>query len=210
MLTLGNKLNRLYSIHVPFMGRFCDISLIFNKSNSFLAFNLDQCNYIKSRKGELHSTIYQDLSKSEFAMTFLDIRNYKSKNLDIKMQFHNILSDHQGHVHYETNETIKLAKIQTQKGSFDSCLYIYIFRYTDFDDNFLYCLAERQHIDVALDKKIVRTSAIQLASNDCYEDMALIVENANRQFINERVTVDSAISNVFETRKNIKASLSTH
>lgn len=204
MFTLGTKLNRLYSMYLPFMDSFCEISIIFNKSNSFIGFNLDQKNYMKSRNNELHSNIYQDLSKSEFATSFLDIRNYKSKNLDIKMQFHNILPQFKDSIHYETNETVKLSKVQTKNGCYESCLYIYGFRYTNFGENFLYCLAERQHIDIVLDKKIVRTSAIQLCSNEVYEDMAKIIETTNREYISDTVDVESAVSHAFISRKNIK------
>ena len=207
MFTLGNKLNRSYDLYVPFMDSNCEISIIFNKSNSFLGFNLDHKNYIKSRNNELHSSIYQDLNKSVFATSFLDIRNFRSKTLDIKQQFHNILPDYRDTIHYETNETIKLSKVTTKKGDFESCLYVYIFRYTNFDNNFLYCLAERQHIDSVLDKKIVRTCAIQLASNECYEDMASIVESVNRKYVKESSDVDSVISNAFTSRKNIKGEL---
>jgi hypothetical protein len=182
----------------------CGITFMFNKSTAFIGFNLDQQNYIKSRNNKIKSTIYQDLSQSEFATSFLDIRNFRSKNLDIKQQFHNILPEFRDLIHYETNETVKLSKIQTSKGKFESCLYIYIFRYTNFGDDFLYCLAERQHIDVALDKKLVRTSAIQICTNEVYEDLTLIVENANRTYTDKRTDVDSAFSNVFTPRKNIK------
>jgi hypothetical protein len=185
------------------MNDHCGITVIFNKSNSFIGFNVDQKNYIKSRNGELKSTIYQDLDKSEFATSFLDIRNFRSKNLDIKQQFYNILPEFKDSIHYETNETVKLAKIQTDRGEFESCLYIYVFRYTDFGNDFLYCLVERQHIDVVLNKKIVRTGAIQLCSNDTYEDLTNMVENVNRKYVDRSVDVDSAFSNIFTPRKNI-------
>jgi hypothetical protein len=162
---------------------------------------------VRSRNNEIHSAIYQDLNKSEFATSFLDIRNFKSKTLDIKQQFHNILPDYKDKIHYETNETIKLSKVQTQKGNFESCIYIYIFRYTDFGNSFLYCLAERQHIDVVLDKKIVRTCAIQLCSNESYDDMATIIESVNRKYVKESSDVDTALTNVFQNRKNIKSDL---
>jgi len=197
MLVLGTKLNRLYTLYLPFMDSFCEISVIFNKSNSFIGFNLDQKNYVRSRNNEFRSIIYQDLDKSEFATSFLDIRNFKTRNLDIKMQFHNILPIYRDRVQYETNETIKLSKVQTKRGVYESCLYIYVFRYVDFGNNFLYCLAERQHIDIVLDKKIVRTGAIQLCSNEAFEDMAKIVETSNRNFLTASESVDSAISSVF-------------
>lgn len=197
MFVLGTKLNRLYTLYLPFMDSFCEISVIFNKSNSFIGFNLDQKNYVRSRNNEFRSIIYQDLDKSEFATSFLDIRNFKTRNLDIKMQFHNILPIYRDRVQYETNETIKLSKVQTKRGVYESCLYIYVFRYVDFGNNFLYCLAERQHIDIVLDKKIVRTGAIQLCSNEAFEDMAKIVETSNRNFLTASESVDSAISSVF-------------
>ena len=203
MFTLGTKLNRLYSMYLPFMDSFCEISVVFNKSNSFIGFNLDQKNYLRSRNNELRSIIYQDIDKSEFATSFLDIRNFKSKNLDIRMQFHNILPQYKDIVQYETNETIKLSKVQTKRGIYESCLFIYVFRYVDFGNNFLYCLAERQHIDVILDKKIVRTGAIQICSNEVFEDMTKIVETSNRNFLNDSVSVDNAITSVFNNnRKN--------
>jgi len=207
MFTLGNKLNRSYTIHIPFADSYCEISIMFNKANSFIGFNLDQHNYIKSRNGEIHSSIYQDLDRSEFAVSFLDIRNVRSQNLDIKRQFHNILPSYADKIHYETNETLKLSKVQTQKGNcFESCLYVYVFRYTDFENNFVYCLAERHHIDVILDKKIVRTCAIQLATNEVYEDIAKLVESVNRKYI-EDATVEKTIGDVFSTKKNINMDL---
>jgi len=132
----------------------------------------------------------------------LDIRDYRSKNLDIKQQFNNILPDFKDKIHYETNETVKLSKITTPKGKLESCLYIYVFRITDFGNNFLYCLAERQHIDVVLDKKIVRTASIQISSNECNEDLTSMIELTNRQLV-QAESVDS-IRDIFSDRKNIK------
>ena len=202
MLTFGNKLNRCYTLYLPFQSDFCELSILFNKSNSFVGFNLDQKNYIMSRNGESKFFIFNDLSKSAFATGFLDIRDFRSKNLDIKQQFNNILPDYKDKIHYETNETIKLSKIETPKGKLESCLYIYIFRITDLGNNFIYCLAERQHIDVVLDKKIVRTNAIQLSSNSAYEDLTLMIESSNRRVIQSH-GVDT-IDDVFCDRKNIK------
>ena len=202
MLTLGSKLNRLYQLHLPFMDDFCEITVLFNKSNSFIGFNVDQQHYIKSRNNDIKCFIFNDLSKSAFAVSFLDIRNFRSRNLDIMNQFNNILPEFKDKIHYESNETIKLSKINIPNGKLESCLYIYIFRMTDFNNNFLYCLIERQHIDVALDKKIVRTSAIQLSSNECYEDLTLMIESTNRKIIHND-TVES-IKNVFSDKKDVR------
>lgn len=202
MLTLGSKLNRSYSLYLPFMEDFCEISILFNKSNSFIGFNLDQQNYIRSRNNEIKSFIFNDLSKSAFATSFLDIRDFRSKNLDIKQQFNNILPEFKDKIHYETNETVKLSKINVPGGAkLESCMYIFVFRLTDAGNDFLYCLTERQHIDVVLDKKIVRTAAIQLSSNECNEDLTSMIETTTRQVIQSE-SVDS-IKDLFGDRKNI-------
>jgi len=201
MLTLGYRLNRLYTLYLPFMDDFCEIQVLFNKSNSFVGFNIDQKNYIKSKNNECKCFIFNDISKSAFATSFLDIRNFRSKNLDIQNQFHNILPNFKDKIHYETNETIKLSKVSTPKGLLESCIYFYCFRLTDYGNNFLYCLVERQHIDVALDRKIVRTCSVQLCSNECHEDLTDIILTSNRDIV-QTESVDS-IGSVFGDRKNV-------
>lgn len=205
MLTFGNKLNRSYSLFIPFMDDHCEISVFFNKCNSFIGFNLDQANYTKSRDNDIKVFTFYDLSKSAFATSFLDLRDYRSKNLDIKQQFNNILPEFKDRIHYETNETVKLSKVATQKGYLESCLYIYVFKFTDLRNDFLYCLVERQHIDVSLDRKIVRTSAIQISSNNAYEDVISMIDSTNRNVVKTE-SVDS-IKDVFADRKNIKGEL---
>ena len=203
MLTLGSKLNRMYSLNLPFMKDFCGIEILFNKTNSFIGYNVDQYNYIKSKNNECKCFIFSDLAQSAFATSFLDLRSFKSKNLDIKQQFNNILPDFRGRIHYESNESIKLSKIITPNGKVESCLYIYVFRLTDYGNDFLYCLVERHHIDIALDRKIVRTSAIQLSSNECAEDLSVLIESVNRKVVKTE-SVES-ISSIFTDRKDVRS-----
>ena len=202
MLTLGSKLNRLYTLYLPFMDDFCEITILFNKTNSFIGYNLDQRNYIKSRNGDIKCFIFNDLSKSAFASSFLDIRNFRSRNLDIQQQFNNILPEFKNRLHYEINETIKVSKITTPKGKLEGCLYIYVFRLTDYGNDFLYCLAERQHIDIVLDKKIVRTAAIQISTNECNEDLISMIEATNRRVV-QYEKVDS-VKDLFSERKDVR------
>lgn len=204
MLTLGNKLNRSYSIYLPFMEDHCEISILFNKTNSFIGFNLDQTHYVQSRNGDIKSFLFPELTRSAFATTFLDLKDLRTKNLDIKQQFYNIKSEFKNRIHYETNETIKLTKVVTPKGDFDSTLYIYVFRFTDFGNNFLYTLVERQHIDIVLDKKIVRTAGIQLSSNEANEDLVTMVQSYNQQYIATE-SIDNVLhqQNIFEERRSV-------
>ena len=205
MLTLGSKLNRSYSVYLPFRNDYCEISILFNKTNSFIGFNLDQNHYIQSRNNEIKSFLFPELTRSAFATTFLDLRDLRSKNLDIKQQFHNIKNEFKDKIHYETNETIKLSKVITSKGSFESILYVYVFRFVDFGTDFLYTLVERQHIDVVLDKKIVRTAGIQLSTNEVNEDLALMVESYNQQYIQtERIDTVLVHSDVFQEKKSVR------
>ena len=136
-------------------------------------------------------------------MSFLDLRSYRSKNLDIINQFNNILPEYRDRIQYETNETCKLSKISTTKGNLESCLYIYIFKIIDFGNNFLFCLTERQHIDTQLDRKVVRTSAIQISSNQAYEDVASMVESSNRKITNKSQSIDN-VKDFFGDKENVK------
>lgn len=203
MYKFGNKLNRSYSIHLPLGKKYCSISVYFNKMNSFIGFNIDRDTYNDSKSNSCKYNNFDDLTKSAFATTFLDIRNFEADNLDIRNQFNDILSNFKNKIHYETNETIKLSKIKIRNNKYsESCLYIYIFRFTDYGDDFLYCLAERQHIDTTISKKIVRSSACQLSTPKMNEVFNEMIENSNKSFI-EKENVDQALGDVFK-KKQIK------
>jgi hypothetical protein len=203
MLVLGSKLNRLYTLYLPFNGDYCEIGVIFNKSNTFIGFNLDSRTYNMVRNEQIKSSIFQEINQSAFATTFLDLRDYRSRTLDIKQQFNNIQPQFKDQIQYETNETIKLSKIQIKEKIFESCLFIYIFKFVDFGNEFIYCLCERQHIDVVMNKKIVRTAGVQLCTNDRYEELTDMIEANNKDFARKTESVDEVIHNVFEERKNL-------
>jgi len=200
MLTFGSKLNRSYSLHLPFQDDYADISILFNKSNTFIGVNTGKKIYESARNHELHSHIYKNVNESVFASTFLDLKNYKSQNLDIVNQFNNIQKKFKSKIQYITNETIKLSKIITDNGKFESSLYIYVFGITDYGKDFIYILAERQHIDAALGRKIVRTIGLQLCSNSRYDDLLQTIDYYNTKEIADS-TVDQAMDNVFKKQK---------
>ena len=133
MLTFGSKLNRSYTMYIPFMNDHIEVSVLFNKSNTFVGFNTDQRIYQMHRNNEVHSQIYKDLKESVFAATFLDLRNFKSRNLDIRQQFNNVLPPFQDKIQYEANETIKVSKVKTNllfesKYNLKSCLSVLLFK----------------------------------------------------------------------------------
>lgn len=180
MLTFGSKFNRSYGIYLPFRGQYTTTTVFFNKTNPLIGFVTDRTVNQMCRNQEVKTQIYKDLKQSSFASTFLDIKNMKTPNLDIRNQFCNVLPKHRQKIQYLGNETIKLAKVEAPNGkTFESCLYVYILGFSDYEGDFLYFLAERQHIDVSINKKLVRTSALQVSTVDCLEDMRNMVQFFN-------------------------------
>ena len=200
MISFGNKINRSYSLYLPFRGNFTIITTYFSKSNTYIAFVTEQSIMQACKNGELNSQIYRDLRQSSFASTFLDIRDLKSSNLDIRCQFSNILPNFKDKIQYFSNETIKLSKVQTSNGPFESVLYLYVFGFSDYPDDFIYCLAERQHIDTVIGKKLVRTSAIQISTKDCLENMNKMVSFYNGKTNRE---LKQEFSDIEDTMKEV-------
>jgi len=201
MLTFGPKLNRSYSLYLPFMKQEIEVSIMFHKSSTFVGFNTEQKIYNMVRENQVHSYIYKELSESAFASTFLELRDFRSNNLDIKLQFNNIQERFRGEIQYISNETVKVSKVKTKSGEFESSLYVYVFGFHDYGDNFLYFLAERQHIDCSLDRKVVRTYGLQLCSNSIYEDFLKKVEFFNGKETKPEGT-DAVIDSVFQSKQN--------
>lgn len=203
MLTFGSKINRSYTMYLPFKTDHVEVSVMFNKSNTYLGFNTDQTLYQMHRNNEIHSQIFKDLRESSFATTFLDLREFKSKNLDIRQQFHNILPQFEDKIQYVANETVKLSKVQTKNGQFESSLYIFVFNFSDYENDFLFFLVERQHIDIVLDKKLVRTCGLQICTNDVHEDLLKMIECYNSDLVKTE-KVDDVMKSLFPHKNNIK------
>jgi len=213
MLTFGNKFNRTYGLFLPFKGDHVCVNIFFHKSNTHLGFTSDTKLSRMSREEEITTQIFRNLKQSSFASTFLDIRDVRSSGLDIRNQFYNIQEKFKDKIFYITNETIKLHKIPNPKDQnkvFESNLYIYIFSFSDYPDDFLYVLTERHHIDTYLNKKLVRSSAFQISTRDCQENLNLMVRNEHGKTDNELIELynepdDSKrdLSDVFETSEKI-------
>jgi len=200
MITFGNKVNRCYSLYLPFMGTHVTANAFFHKGNTFLGFTIDHGTMSMVKDGRLTSKVYRDLKQSSFANTFLDIRDYSSPTLDIRCQFSNIRKQYKDRIQYVTNETIKLSKYPNPHNPnkfFESCLYIYVFSFLDYQDDFLYFLAERQHIDQSLGRKLVRTCGLQIATKQCAEDLGDMMSFYHENDNNEFVKTDDALKDLF-------------
>jgi len=167
---LNSKFNRAHTIKLHFDGKWSELTIFYNKNNLYTSFNLDQSTYERTKRkdGGCSSGVFFDLSKSLFCKTFLDVKNFYTSNLDAKNQFNTILAQHRDIVSCELNETIVLEKqkVTWSKIPQDSSLNIHVFRLALYEDLFYYVLAERQYVDTILGKKIVRTSALQVETEE--------------------------------------------
>lgn len=177
MLTFGTKANRSYSMYLPFKTSFITISCFFSKTSTFLGFQTRDDLQGITKEFDIQVSTFKDLKRSLFSNTFLDIKDYRSDTLDIRNQFSDILPPYSELIQYITNESIKIQKVTTTSGTFNSVLYLYSFSFTDYPGDFLYVLAERQHIDTILNKKLVRTSAIQISTKECLDGMVKMADH---------------------------------
>lgn len=195
MITLGSKFNRSYSLNLMFNKEWCNLDIIFNKNNLYTAFQIDQKSYVKNIKNGCSALIFFDIKKSTFCNTFLDTSDVKTSNLDIKNQFNSVYTQYKDMIKFELNETIKLSKISTGHGFLENLINIHVFRFNVLEDSFLYCLVERQYIDMVVQKKIVRTSAYQLQTKEASEYLSAAV---SKYQINKNImTPEQAIQSVF-------------
>ena len=179
-ISFGSKVNRSYSMYLPFRGDHITANVYFHKTNTYLGFTTDHNTTNMVRDHELTTKVYKDLYESSFASTFLDIKDYSSDTLDIRRQFSNVLGSVKDKIQYVGNETIKLSKHDNPndpRKPLESSLYIYAFTFSNYVDDFIYFLAERQHIDVLLGKKLVRTCGFQISTPAFNENLTTMVRN---------------------------------
>jgi len=164
-LTLGKALDRCYQLRVPFLDGYYNIGVFFNKRSSFLLFSVDPDfprNKVIERTPKI--TMFKNLESSRFSETFLELHNYRSNNLDILNQFQTIRPEYFHDVNIVSNETISVAKIELDDRTLYDTLTIYGLCLTAYTNEFLFLIAERQNIVRKLQKKIVRTTAMQIAT----------------------------------------------
>jgi len=167
MLNLGKILNRDYEIRLPFLNGNYNINIFFNKKSSFLLFSIepdfrDDININYGTK----INMFKNLQSSKFCETFLNLHNYRGKKLDIINQFESIKDEHLSDVHFIFNESINLSKYEFDSKILYDSLQIYGLTLVTHPNEFIFIIAERQNIIQKLNKKIVRTTAIQIGTNN--------------------------------------------
>ena len=161
-LKLGKSFDRNYNLRLPFMNSYFDIGIYFNKRSTFLLFSVDGDNEGQGAK----INMFKNLESSKFCETFLDLHNYRKNTLDILNQFKAIKPEYFHEVSFLMNETLTLSKVEIDddRTLFD-CLNIYGFTLNAYMNEFIYIITERQNIVKKLNRKIVRTSGVQIATS---------------------------------------------
>jgi len=162
-LTLGKSFDREYKLQLQFLDNFYNIGIFFNKKSSFVLFSIDS--EIKNNSTFAKINMFKNLESSKFSETFLELHNYKKNNLDIVNQFHAIKPDYHCDINFVLNETINLAKIELDDRTLYETLTVYGLSLTTYPNEFIFLIAERQNIIRKLNKKVVRTTAVQIATS---------------------------------------------
>jgi hypothetical protein len=170
MLKLGKELNRCYNIRIPFLNYHYIISIFYNTSSNFLLFKVENPNNEHFDEDNVTHGIkinmFKNLRASKFCSTFLNLHNYRNENLDIVCQYDSIQDFYHSEVTLISNENIILNKIKSDDGNkiFNDSLSIYSFTFPSYYNEFIFIIAERQHIVKKIKKKIVRSTALQIAT----------------------------------------------
>jgi hypothetical protein len=169
-LTLGKSFDRNYNIRIPFLNGFYNIGIYFSKKSTFLLFSVDPDFSIETEhKRSIKINMFKNLESSKFCETFLNLHNFRKNNLDIMNQFDNIKPDYYQDISFIFNETLKLSKVEVNGKDIFDLLNIYAFTMNSYIGEFVFIITERHNIVKKLNKKIVRTSGIQLSTTSSLE-----------------------------------------
>ena len=165
-LTLGKSFNRNLNMRIPFLNGFYNLGIFFNKKSTFLLFSVNpDFNTEVEYKHNVKINMFKNLESSKFCETFIDLHNYRKNNLDISNQFKNIKADYYQDISFLLNETLTLSKIEVNGKDLFDVLNIYGFVMNSYVGEYVFIITERHNIVKKLNRKIVRTSGIQLATS---------------------------------------------
>ena len=168
-LKLGKTFNRNYSIRIPILDGFYNIGIFFDKRSAFLLFRVDPDFSSSSFKHNVKIAMYKNLESSKFCETFIKLHNFRKNTLDISNQFEKINDNYTHDISFILNETLTLSKIKLGDSNVYDTLNIYGFTLNSHIDEFAFIITERHNIIKRLNKKIVRTSGLQIATTPALE-----------------------------------------
>lgn len=163
-LKLGKSFNRSYSLRLPILDGYYNVSIYFDKRSTFLLFRVDPDFSDSLFKHNIKINMYKNLESSKFCETFISLHNYRKNTLDISNQFEKIKDEYTHDISFILNETITLSKIELyDKDVFDT-LNIYGFTLNSYIEEFVFIITERHNVMKRIGKKVVRTSGLQIST----------------------------------------------
>jgi hypothetical protein len=190
-LVLGRSFNRNYNLRLPFGDGFYHIGVFYNTRSAFLLFSVDSDIASSEFKHSVKINMFKNVESSRFSETFLNLHNYKSYNLDIINQFKDIKPDYVNDINFILNENLIISKIQIEDNTFLDQLILYGFTLSSYSTEMIFIIAERQNIVSKLRKKVVRSSAIQIATGGAIS----MVDEYFEEFRNRQKNKKEIISN---------------
>jgi hypothetical protein len=171
MLTLGNNFDRNYSMRIPMMDKNYDLSIFFNTKTSFMLFRVDpELDKMQNQTG-MKIQMFKNLESSKFCEKYINLHDFKKNTLDIRNQFESVKPELRHEIMFLMNESITLSKTEVGDKTFYDTLTVYGMTLTELQNEFFFLIAERQNIIRHLNKKMVRTIGIQLATSTSLEHL---------------------------------------
>jgi len=194
-LTLGKSFNRNYNLRVRLVDGFYNLGIFFDKKSTFLLFRVDpDFSESSTYKHNIKINMFKNLESSKFCETFINLHNFRKNTLDISNQFESIKDEYTHDISFIFNESITLSKIELDENRtvYDS-LNLYGFTMNSYIEEFLFLIAERHSVLKRLQKKVVRTSGLQIATKssiEMLEDYNLESRTAGNIKMEERINRD--------------------
>ena len=180
-LTLGRSFDRNYEMQLPFLDGYYNVGIFFNKRSTFLLFKIDpDFSKVTNKNHGVKINMFKNLESSKFCETFINLHNYKKNTLDIINQFNNVKPEYYNEISFLFNESLTLSKTEIGDKTLYDTLTIYGFTLNSFMSEFVFILAERQNIDNKLNKKMVRTSGIQISTSSAIDLLNEFHEDSNK------------------------------
>ena len=179
MLRLGKKLNRSYSIRLPFNNGFYNVTVFFDKGNTFSLFSIDS-DFDATSKTPGMIKMFKNIEASKFCDVFLELHNFKKETLDIVNQFDRVRPEYTSDISMILNETITLSKIKVLDRDIFDTMNLYGFTILPYVEEFFFLIAERHSIMRKLGKKVVRTTAMQICTHNTSKILDDFYEESKR------------------------------
>lgn len=177
-------------MRIPFNNGFYNITVFFDKSSTFALYGIDS-DFGESEKVPGNIVMFKNIEAAKFCDVFLKLHNFKKETLDIVNQYDAIKPEYTGDIMMVLNETQTLSKITVQGKDLYDTMNLYGFTILPYVEEFFFLISERHSIMRRLGKKVVRTTAMQISTNNTAKVLDEYYEEIkNRAFIDHHDRID--------------------